>query len=113
MKMEEIGSYAFIAGILIAVIASFVTLDAALVTGALVVVGIIVGLINVTEKETKEFLMAAVSIVVVSYLAGTGFTAVPTIGIYLQKITMGIMTIVTPAVIIVALKQIYAMAKAA
>lgn len=109
--MQEIGSYAFIAGILIAILASLVSLDATLVTGALVAIGVLVGLINVTEKETQEFLIATVSIVLVSSLSGNGFAPIPIIGIILQKITMGIMTFVTPAVIVVALKQIYDIAK--
>ncbi len=113
MKLEEIGSYAFIAGVVIAIIAGFVTLSAALVTEALVVLGLIVGLINVTEKETQQFLMATVSLVIVSYFAGTGLAAVPAIGAQLQKILFGIMTFVTPAVIIVALKQVYSIAKSA
>ncbi len=113
MKFEEIGSYAFIAGVIIAIIAGFVTIDARLLTEALVVLGIIVGLINVTEKETQQFLVATVSLVIVSSLAGTGFAAVPVIGAQLQRILLGIMTFVTPAVIIVALKQVYSIAKAA
>lgn len=113
MKLEEIGGYAFIVGVLIAVIAGFVTLSATLVTEALVVLGIIVGLINVTEKETQQFLVATVSLVIVSSLAGTGLNTVPVIGLQLQKILMGIMTFVTPAVVIVALKQIYSIARAA
>jgi hypothetical protein len=113
MKIAEIGSWAFIAGVIIAVLASLVTIDATLVTGALVLIGLIVGLINVTEKETRDFLLAAVSVVIVSYFSGTGFAAVPVIGTILQKVTMGIMTFVTPAVIIVALKQIWAIAKSA
>ena len=117
MNMQEIGGYAFIAGVAIAIIASFVSLDAiigsGMTTALLVLIGLVVGFINITEKETNAFLMAAVSVVLVSYLAGTGFEAVPVIGTYLKNITMGIMTFVTPAVIIVALKQIYTIANAA
>lgn len=113
MKIEEIGSYAFIAGVLIAVIAGVANVDAALATQALVVLGIIVGLVNITEKETAQFLLAAVSIVIVASFAGTGVGAVPVIGTMLNKILVGVMTFVTPAVIIVALKQIYGIAKSA
>ncbi|MBU4300011.1 MAG: hypothetical protein ABIF85_04430 [Nanoarchaeota archaeon] len=111
MKLEQIGSYAFIGGVVIAVVASLVTLNPTYVTEALVVLGIIVGLINVTDKETGPFLLAAVSMVLVSSLAGTGIQAVPVVGEMLNKILVGIMTFVTPAVIIVALKQIYGIAR--
>lgn len=111
MKLEVIGSYAFIAGVLIAVIASVVTLDKTMVTSALVVLGLIVGLINVTEKETQPFLVAAVSMVIVAYMTRTGIETVPLIGEILKSTLNGIMTFVSPAVLIVALKQIYSMAK--
>ena len=113
MKLEEIGSYAFIAGVIIAIVASFVSLNSTLVTEALVVLGIIVGLINVTDKETQPFLVATVSLVLVSSLAGTGLKEVPVIGTQLQSVLFGVMTFVTPAVIVVALKQIYGIAKSA
>lgn len=114
MKAEEIGSYAFIAGVIIAVIAAFVNaISATLATEALVVLGLVVGLINITEKETTQFLVATVSLVIVSSLAGTGIANVPTIGLQLQEVLMNVMAFVTPAVVIVALKQIYAVAKAA
>lgn len=82
-----------------------------MVTSALVVLGLIVGLINVTEKETQPFLVAAVSMVIVAYMTRTGIEAVPLIGEVLKSTLNGIMTFVSPAVLIVALKQIYTMAK--
>lgn len=111
MKLEEIGSYAFIAGVLIAVIASVVALDKTMVTEALVVLGLIVGLINVTEKETQPFLVAAVSMVIVAYMTRTGIETVPFVGEMMKSILNGIMTFVSPAVLVVALKQIYGIAK--
>ena len=118
MDLEKLGSYAFITGVVIAVIAGFAPnvvpgLTTTIVTELLVVLGIIVGFVNVTDKETQPFLLAAVSMVLVSSLAGTGFEAVPVIGAKLKGVLLGVMTFVTPAVIIVALKQIYSMAKSA
>ena len=111
METKKIGAYAFIAGVIIAVIAGFVSLDATLVAEALVVLGIVVGLLNVTGKETNAFLMSTVALVIVSYFAGTGFSIVPVIGAQLQAILFNIMTFVAPAAIIVALRQIYGIAK--
>ncbi len=111
MKLEVIGSYAFIAGVLIAVIASVVALDKTMVTEALVVLGLIVGLINVTEKETQPFLVAAVSMVIVAYMTRTGIETVPFVGEMMKSTLNGIMTFVSQAVLVVALKQIYTMAK--
>lgn len=118
MDLEKIGSYAFIAGVVIAVIAGFAPavvpgLTTTVVTELLVVLGVIVGFVNVTDKETQPFLVAAVSMVIVSEFAGTGIEAVPVIGAKLGGVLTAVQTFVTPAVIIVALKQIYALAKSA
>lgn len=111
MELGKIGPYAFIAGVLITIIASLIAIDVMILTSALVVLGIIIGLLNVSEKETSPFLMASVSLVIVSYMTGAGFSSVPVIGVQLQMILQNVMTLVTPAVIIVAIKQIYNVAK--
>lgn len=113
MKHEDIGSKAFIAGAVIAVIAGFVNLNPDLVASALVILGLVVGRINVTEKETTAFLLATVSLVIVSTLANTGLSSVPSIGAQLQDILTNIMTLVMPAVVVVTLRQIYGIAKSA
>ncbi|MEA3229535.1 MAG: hypothetical protein U9P44_01345 [archaeon] len=111
MELKKLGVYAFIASIAIAVIAGLVSVDPVLVTQALIVLGIIVGILNVTEKETSQFMMATVVLVIVSYCTGDSISAIPMIGAQLQSILLNIMTFVTPAVILVALKQIYNIAK--
>ena len=57
MKMKRsLGGWAFLIGILIAVLAGiFVSELSASITGVLVVIGIIVGLFNVTGKESHSF----------------------------------------------------------
>lgn len=110
MSTEKVGELAFLAGVVIAVLAALVTLDAAMlgnVTALLVVLGIVVGLLNVSEKETTPFLVAAIALVA----AGTaGFGAVPTVGGYLTGIVSNLATFVAPAAVIVAVKAVYALA---
>ncbi len=110
MTTEKLGELAFLASVVIAVLAGLVALDASMVgnvTALLVVLGIGVGLLNVSEKETTPFLVAAIALVV----SGTvGFGAVPTVGMYLDKIVGNIATFVAPAAVIVAVKAVYALA---
>jgi len=56
--MEAIGKWAFIAGLVIAVLAAFV--DFSWVPWVLAILGLIVGFMNVSDDETQSFLIAAI-----------------------------------------------------
>src|SRR3989338_9433618 len=76
-SLQAIGSWAFLLGVFVAVIAGALLLtdksNPALttVTSFLVLLGTIVGLLNITTKETNAFLLAAVSLVLVTALGGS------------------------------------------
>ncbi len=112
--IQKIGSWAFIIGIVIAIIAGLVyagegQLSAAIVS-ILVVLGLIVGFLNVTGKETMSFLAAAVSLVLVTYFGGNALGTITFIGAYLTSIFSAMMAFVVAATIIVSLKAIWALA---
>jgi ATP synthase protein I len=114
MDTQKIGGWAFIVGILLAVVAVFVQLDVTMLTGGLVLLGLVVGFLNVSGHESKEFLLASVSLVIVSGLGGgvnSGLAAVPTIGPYMVGMLGNIMTFLIPAVVVVALKTVHGLAK--
>ena len=108
---RNLGHLAFIAGVIVAIIAGIATdvLVDAPVTLVLVILGIIVGFMNITAKETVGFLVASVALMV----AGVAdVIVIPQIGIYLQKILENIATFVAPAAVVVALKTVYKLAEA-
>ncbi len=112
--IQKIGSWAFIIGIVIAIIAGLVyagegQLSAAIVS-ILVVLGLIVGFLNVTGKETMSFLAAAVSLVLVTYFGGNALGNITFVGAYLTSIFSAMMAFVVAATIIVSLKAIWALA---
>ena len=108
--MQKWGSYAFIIGIIIAILAVFVTFpETALV---LVVLGLIVGVLNVTGKESVPFLVAAIALA----LSAASLQPLGTVGIikdWILPIFNNIAVFVAPAAFIVAIKSIYSMAKEA
>ncbi|MGV8150464.1 MAG: hypothetical protein ACP5NV_01925 [Candidatus Woesearchaeota archaeon] len=109
--LAKVGSWAFIIGVIIAIIVGiFSGTGNAVTTTVLIVLGLIVGFLNVTGRETTPFLLAAVSLVIVSALGGNMLGAVAGVGMFLQGILNALMTFVIPAAIIVALKAIYALA---
>ncbi|MGV8141363.1 MAG: hypothetical protein ACP5NW_02895 [Candidatus Woesearchaeota archaeon] len=109
--IAKVGSWAFIIGVIVAlIIGIFGAGNTPVTTSVLIVLGLIVGLLNVTGRETTPFLLASVSLVVVSSMGGSVLAGVATIGATLQNVLSAIMTFVIPATIIVALKAIYALA---
>ncbi|MBU0461818.1 MAG: hypothetical protein KJ574_04490 [Nanoarchaeota archaeon] len=100
---QNVGHYAFIIGVILAIIAGIVVTANPWVVLALVVLGLIVGFMNVTAKETTEFLVAAIALIA----AGTAnLTVIPYIGAYLTSILGYISVFVAPAAIVVALKAV-------
>ena len=57
--MGQVGKWAFIGGIVLAVVAAFVT-QTTWIYWVLAVLGLVVGFLNVTAEETKGFLLSAV-----------------------------------------------------
>ena len=76
-------------------------------TYTLVILGIIVGLLNITAKETTEFLVA--SLVLLVSLGMTALT-LASIHITLGTIWNNAITFIAPAAIIVALKAVFSVA---
>ena len=115
MAMEKLGEYAFLACIVIAVLAGLATGLAGYQSGAvsalLVVLGVVVGVLNISEKETTPFLVAAVALMAA---ATVGFGAIDQViskaGTTLDAIFGYIATFVAPGAIIVAFKAVYALA---
>lgn len=113
---QKIGHYSFIGGVIIAVVLGLVpasTLGTAApwLTSLLVIFGLIVGFLNVSGKETKDFMLVAVVLMIAAYVAGGTDTlgGVQTIGPYLAAIFSQILAFVVPATIVVGLKEIWAL----
>lgn len=105
-EAAQIGKYAFILGAILAVVAAVVpTVQAApWLLWALVALGLVVGLLNITEKETTSFLVASIALMLTGQVAGT-------LGTEVSLMVGNIALFVAPAALIVALKAIYDLAR--
>src|SRR3989344_5624199 len=65
-KSVDFGKWAFLVGLFIAVIAGIFGSQAVWVTVALMILGLIVGALNVTVRETGTFLIAVVALIISS-----------------------------------------------
>jgi hypothetical protein len=110
--IARIGSWAFIIGVVVALLIGVFSggTENPVATSVLIILGLIVGLLNVTGRETTPFLLATVSLVIVSYMGGPVFSNVAAIGASLQSVLSALITFVIPATVIVSLKAIYALA---
>ncbi|MBS3146444.1 hypothetical protein J4471_01990 [Candidatus Woesearchaeota archaeon] len=101
-----LGSWAFLLGVILAVLFGLLP-QAPWVTWVLVLLGLIIGLLNITDKEVTPFLMAGVVLVITSSLGGEVFGTVAILG----NILTNMLTLFVPATIIVALKSVFSLAK--
>jgi len=117
-KENLVGAYAFLIGVVLAVVIGLFSeplqSSGGIFYSILVIVGLIVGFMNVGDKNSMTFLVASVSLVVVGalgsdplkYIALSNY-AVKT----LSSILTSLLVMFVPATIIVALKTVFSMAK--
>lgn len=111
-KLVIAGSWAFIIGVVISLIAGIWPLGTYSV-GALIVLGLIVGFLNIEDKETNSFLFAALVLVVMASMGGSLLGELAVVGGVLKSIFSAVVVFVIPAALIVALKSIYLIARQA
>ncbi len=104
---DTVGSWSFLIGVIIAIILGiFGILNPTWVT-VLVIIGLIIGLLNVADTESEPFLLSGIALIIASAL---GQTVVSTIPIFL-RILQALLLIFVPATIIVALRNVFSLAR--
>ncbi|MBI4447969.1 hypothetical protein HY643_03235 [Candidatus Woesearchaeota archaeon] len=111
--LPKLGKYCFIYGVVIAVLTSFFFAAYPLLViytaPILVIFGLVVGFLNVGGKETKDFLLMIVAIIIMFSMAGSGLAYLTNIK-YIGAILTNIMAFILPAGVVVALRDIYHLA---
>lgn len=68
MKMQNLGVYVYSAGLILALIAGLVSLDTFIGAGItmwlLIGLGVIAGLLSVSQKESMKFMVAAIAVAI-------------------------------------------------
>jgi hypothetical protein len=108
----KIGEWAFLVGIILAVALAVFPGPHDFTTPGLVlgVLGLIVGLVNISSNETQPFLVASITLL----LAGSaGLEVFPSLGWAISNILLNISQFVAPAAMIVALKTVLDIARKA
>ncbi len=115
--IELVGPAAFYIGLVIALVTAFIDPSKWLFVG-LGVLGVIVGLLNITARETGPFLLASVAFVVAALgmyvlVTAAGLTAAPAVTIpdWLVRLAANLTALVGAAAMVVALRGVYEAAK--
>lgn len=107
--LSKVGFFAFIIGFIIAIVAGIISPQNTTVVIILIILGLIIGFLNITSKETLVFLVATIALIVV----GNVFTPLAVLGIgkYLNQILSYVATLMAPAAIVAAIKALWSAAK--
>jgi zinc transporter ZupT len=106
MNRELIGKWAFIIGLVLAVLAG-IFFQPGWAIWVLAILGVIVGLLNVTAEETRGFLLASIALT----LSATALNTLPVIGTVLSYVLPFVVAFVAGGMIVVALKELFQTAR--
>tara|TARA_B110000503_G_scaffold71414_1_gene110870 strand:- start:277 stop:624 length:348 start_codon:yes stop_codon:yes gene_type:complete len=113
--MQNIGKWSFIIGLVAAaLIAAMATQGGGIPVWAvlaLIVLGLVVGLLNITDDEASAYLIAAIAFMVSLKVLGDMFGNVPVGLPFLGPFFVMITVFVAPSAVVVALKVMFDKAK--
>jgi hypothetical protein len=100
MKLSRIGAVAFLTGLLFCIILALIPIHTITVTIILLVLGLIVGFLNIKDKDTNQFLLASIVLIATS---ATPVGDLPVIGAFLQRTIFNFASFVGPAALVVSI----------
>lgn len=107
-----LGSWSFLVGVVLAVLLGlgFTGAYATQMLWAVFLLGLVVGLLNITTSEAGSFLTSGTVLVLVSFL-GVQVGVFEGVAPSIANILKGILTLFVPATIIVALRAVFGLAR--
>ena len=114
-KFNLFGSWAFLIGVLLALgVGVYAGLNGetevlsnTVLQSVLIVLGVIIGLFNIADKESSPFMTSGIVLILASFFGAQIMATIP-VAIY----TLGaLLLIFVPATIIVAIRNVFSMAK--
>lgn len=101
-----VGRWAFLIGVVLSVLFGIIS-GWSWLPVLLVVLGLIVGFLNIGDREINQFLTAGTVLVLMGYFGGQTLSSIT----YLQAIFNNLLTLFVPATVIVAVKSVFALAR--
>jgi hypothetical protein len=105
---DVVGGWAFLVGVLLAVIVGlFPTVGTPLVMAILAAVGLIVGFLNIGDREVTQFLFSGLVLVLISSAGINLMSSIP----FVSGILTALLVIFVPATVVVAVKNVLSLAR--
>lgn len=104
--MKEIGKWAFIIGLIIVLIASFISGYATAVLLILFILGLVVGFLNISEKDHVKFLVAIIALLTLGVGSISALSVIDVASTYLNAILSNFIAFISAAALVVAIKSI-------
>lgn len=105
---KTIGGWAFVIGFILAIILAIFGTNQTWPMYVLLVLGLIVGIMNITSKEVTPFLVAAIAFMGTFKVFEELFGGIPTVGPKIATFFLLIASFVAPAAAVVAFKALFA-----
>ena len=107
--LSKIGFWAFIIGLILAIVAGFAWPGNGTIVVILVILGLIIGLLNISGKEIMLFLVATIALIITR----TAFDSLTilSLGKYLDQILSFVATLMAPAAVVASIKALWAVGK--
>ena len=104
---STIGSWSFLIGVVLAIILAFYGSITQTLMWLLVIIGIIVGLLNIADEEVEPFLLSGVVLIIASSFGNSVVSISP----LFNRVLNSMLLIFVPATIIVAIKNVFSLAR--
>lgn len=107
VKLKLVGKWTFLAGLLIAVLASFLTGYETTVALVLFFLGLVVGFLNISEKDSSKFLIGNIALLTGGIASMSAISMLGLVSAYLVAILGSFVAFVSAAALVVAIKVIF------
>lgn len=102
-----LGGWAFLIGVVLALIIGVIGNVTPTIAYILVLVGLVIGLLNIGDEETTPFLMSGTVLIIASSLGGSVVNVVP----ILDGVLNALLLLFVPATVIVAVRHVFSLAR--
>lgn len=106
-SMNTVGRWAFLIGVVLAIVLGALGIVNSTWMSALILIGLIVGFLNISESETTPFLLAGVSLIIASALGKDVMSGISV----LYNILNTLLAVFVPSTIVVAIKHVFSLAR--
>ena len=112
MANKALGKWAFIIGLIVAIVMAFISGYTATVLLILFILGLVVGFLNITEKNTIKFLVATATLLILGVASISALSVLGIISSYLNAILANFIAFVSAAALVVSIKAVTDTSKA-